>query len=728
MNTTYLLPHPPCETSPRTTHPYQSSLSSSASSSASSIFSVDAPSHSSQSSQSSVSDSIPPSSGDASWRFSDACRVSLEPPTTAKRVLPPPVAVDQRQHPRRCSLSGNRAPPALVRQSERKGQFVDCLVDSATQMVEVIWPTSAPACRKESGRSGILPLRTFIQETLRRSRTSFSTLQVALYYLILIKAHVPHYDFTHPQPEDTPVCRSLQCGRRMFLSALILASKYLQDRNYSARAWSKISGLKVAEINMNEIAFLTAVQWKLHIHESIFEKWQDIILRYTPSSSSPLCGTSIDARWSEWKMLVQRLTPDLEGVAITPRCQSKRASTWPLPPPSPATPTTPITPTPLNSGLSASSESTPTPTAPFHLPSYFEPRLDVRPPTPARLGPLPTPSMTPQSTVSTSGASTPAASMLCAAGPRRPSMCAAMQAAQVNFANRMADQWSCMGSLRRPSLAPSTGSVTMNNSPESMISDASSRSSRASSISSASSVSSAPYGTAQACISTPVKLARLATLRCAGLGPTKEVSHHAEMMDGDDGITIEPMSSPDFESFHIHEVETPAPSIPDDMARLERMDSARSYLSISSTASDDSSMITSSMSSPLKVEVASPSHVKTSSVFADIVNENAHSRNRKRGRSSVDLSLHQNVRNLLVPEVRSLARGCGARSNVQVDDIVASSFVLGKRLELQSPARSVPCLERRLPVQVQRDGRKRACCAKEVVTPREGPGMWEGVL
>jgi hypothetical protein len=34
-------------------------------------------------------------------------------------------------------------------------------------------------------------LRTFIQETLRRSRTSYSTLQVALYYLIKVKPHVP---------------------------------------------------------------------------------------------------------------------------------------------------------------------------------------------------------------------------------------------------------------------------------------------------------------------------------------------------------------------------------------------------------------------------------------------------------------------------------------------------------------------------------------------------------
>jgi hypothetical protein len=140
------------------------------------------------------------------------------------------------------------------------------LQDSATQMVEVIWQLSEPKSRCETSGPRVLPLRTFIQETLKRSRTSYSTLQVALYYLILIKAHLPKHDFTMSQPEDASL-RALQCGRRMFLAALILASKYLQDRNYSARAWSKISGLKVCEINTNEMAFLEAVNWKLQHHQ-----------------------------------------------------------------------------------------------------------------------------------------------------------------------------------------------------------------------------------------------------------------------------------------------------------------------------------------------------------------------------------------------------------------------------------------------------------------------------
>ncbi|KAI7043157.1 hypothetical protein KC352_g46446, partial [Hortaea werneckii] len=59
------------------------------------------------------------------------------------------VPTEQRQHPRRSSLARNQKPPPLVRQCERKINFVDSLVDSATQMVEVIWPLSVVPCSNE---------------------------------------------------------------------------------------------------------------------------------------------------------------------------------------------------------------------------------------------------------------------------------------------------------------------------------------------------------------------------------------------------------------------------------------------------------------------------------------------------------------------------------------------------------------------------------------------------
>ncbi|KAK6508073.1 hypothetical protein TWF506_010179 [Arthrobotrys conoides] len=210
------------------------------------------------------------------------------------------------------------APPPLVRQADRKVNFVDNLVDTAAQIVEAIWPSSMmqKSCEPSMGR--VLPLRTFIQETLRRSRTSYSTLQVALYYLFVIRAFIPIDEAALQLSDFCSDVRALQCGRRMFLAALILASKYLQDRNYSARAWSKISGLNITEINTNELAFLTTVNWKLHISDHIFDRWTKIVLKCTPTTSILPAKASAHCNFASnrWIRIFSQLNGSLDLLVL----------------------------------------------------------------------------------------------------------------------------------------------------------------------------------------------------------------------------------------------------------------------------------------------------------------------------------------------------------------------------------------------------------------------------
>ncbi|KAI4734838.1 hypothetical protein E4T50_14622 [Aureobasidium sp. EXF-12298] len=183
---------------------------------------------------------------------------------------------------------------------------------------------------------------------------------------------VPKSDFTMQQSVDSSSVRALQCGRRMFLAALILASKYLQDRNYSAKAWSKMSGLKVAEINLNERTFLEAVNWKLHLPEPLFKRWTEVVLRYTPGQAPPPTGQSEcnDSSDEEepltWKDIIPQLTPSLDLVA------------------------------PVAAAMVRCERSESPVTTYTTLPSYLEPQPEVRPPTPVLgVNYLPTPRSTP---------------------------------------------------------------------------------------------------------------------------------------------------------------------------------------------------------------------------------------------------------------------------------------------------------------------------------------------
>ncbi|KAF8497639.1 hypothetical protein JB92DRAFT_2589840, partial [Gautieria morchelliformis] len=55
------------------------------------------------------------------------------------------------------------------------------------------------------------------------------------------------------------------CPRRMFIAALILATKFTQDRVYSNRAWAKISGLDAREVGRCERALGDALEWRLWV-------------------------------------------------------------------------------------------------------------------------------------------------------------------------------------------------------------------------------------------------------------------------------------------------------------------------------------------------------------------------------------------------------------------------------------------------------------------------------
>lgn len=68
-----------------------------------------------------------------------------------------------------------------------------------------------------------------------------------------------------PLPPLPPLPSPLLCPRRAFLAALILASKFTQDRCYSNKAWAKLSGLPPREIGRCERALGDALDWRLWV-------------------------------------------------------------------------------------------------------------------------------------------------------------------------------------------------------------------------------------------------------------------------------------------------------------------------------------------------------------------------------------------------------------------------------------------------------------------------------
>ncbi|ORX89206.1 hypothetical protein K493DRAFT_305956 [Basidiobolus meristosporus CBS 931.73] len=252
-----------------------------------------------------------------------------------------PKAARQNHKPQSCPPTPSGQLPGSVKCN--KADFVESLVDVAAMIIESIWPNHSA-----STKTKILPLRVFIRETLQRSRTSFSTLQTALFYLFRVKDLIPRsgglssatkemgqtsppmspvisvFDigldgialpttgFPFPSPPLTPAqvinhgpgsqdsasankgnqqCHStsldpVYCARRMFLASLIVASKFLQDKNYSNKAWAKITGLSSSEINHNEIAFLRLIDYRLFVPPTVFARWSSMLINYINHSQA----------------------------------------------------------------------------------------------------------------------------------------------------------------------------------------------------------------------------------------------------------------------------------------------------------------------------------------------------------------------------------------------------------------------------------------------------------
>lgn len=171
------------------------------------------------------------------------------------------------------------------RPCEKYRQFMDSSRQERTLMIEKFVETFAnvidsiwhPKFFTEQQAVKVMPTRGFINEILKRSKATYSTLQISLFYIFRVKKAVHYRLYQRSKNTNMPTMSTLDelmcCGRRMFLASLMLASKYLHDKNYQNKAWSQITGLDIKEINAAEMAFLTLIDYRLYVSKPTFDKW-----------------------------------------------------------------------------------------------------------------------------------------------------------------------------------------------------------------------------------------------------------------------------------------------------------------------------------------------------------------------------------------------------------------------------------------------------------------------
>lgn len=191
-------------------------------------------------------------------------------------------------------------------------------LDVASEIIQVIWPTTRDPQQADSG-GAIAPLRLFVSTLLQKTHVSGTVLIAALIYLLRLRkamialsmrqqdpssssvpqGHAYQEDlyFTsasighmgiHPTPPISPRAKEAHlepgrnlicelpsqrkinlnapcCGRRLFLAAIMLASKYLIDRHHANAAWSTTLHIPLRDLNEFETLFLRLIDHDLFI-------------------------------------------------------------------------------------------------------------------------------------------------------------------------------------------------------------------------------------------------------------------------------------------------------------------------------------------------------------------------------------------------------------------------------------------------------------------------------
>ncbi|KAI9485255.1 MAG: cyclin-domain-containing protein [Benjaminiella poitrasii] len=64
---------------------------------------------------------------------------------------------------------------------------------------------------------------------------------------------------------------------RLFIVALMLANKFLDDNTFTNKTWSEVSGMKVHDLNIMEAEFLEALDYKLFVREYEYNTWKRLL-------------------------------------------------------------------------------------------------------------------------------------------------------------------------------------------------------------------------------------------------------------------------------------------------------------------------------------------------------------------------------------------------------------------------------------------------------------------
>ncbi|KAJ2250305.1 hypothetical protein GGI13_004052, partial [Coemansia sp. RSA 455] len=162
--------------------------------------------------------------------------------------------------------------PITPADSVRSGQAVYLPMDKQQLLGNnMITPLTPQSKRLIAGTTATLPnsYRTFVAPATGDKPSATSTTPSA----------AAHQEQSAKAPAAKPKSDVTMCGRRMFVAALMCASKFMYDRSYANKAWNKFTKLPLEQLGDMERGFLNMIDYRLYVDKAVYDKFHRLLAR-----------------------------------------------------------------------------------------------------------------------------------------------------------------------------------------------------------------------------------------------------------------------------------------------------------------------------------------------------------------------------------------------------------------------------------------------------------------
>ena len=184
------------------------------------------------------------------------------------------------------------------------------------------------------------PFRKYVASILSSTRLPSSTVVLALHYLAT-RMTILSARGSSPKITDSDNTTGNGNGGsplyHLLTTALMLASKFLDDNTFQNRSWADVSQIPVAQLNRHELAWLADVHWSLHFDPRDTRGFAAWIQQWRKCQARRVTE---DTRRAEETAAVAAARSSVESLTLTPAVEPYATKTQRphgfIPPPTPA--------------------------------------------------------------------------------------------------------------------------------------------------------------------------------------------------------------------------------------------------------------------------------------------------------------------------------------------------------------------------------------------------------